>query len=126
MFILFLSGCSALSSGNAVTEASQFLRLDGDFEAEASIEKGETVALDMRKPEKSGYAVVGASFDPKMLALVNYLVYDDEGQGRVQYMFQALVNGTSDVLVKMEPKVGGETEVFKRVTVHVGEDDSFF
>ena len=125
-FVLFLSGCSVLSSENGVTSPSQFVQLNEVFEAKTSISKGETVALDLRTPKKSGYRLVGASFDPEMLTLVNYLLYEDDERERVQYVFEALADGVSDVLIKMEPVEGGPTEIFKQVTIHVGEDDSFF
>lgn len=105
---------------------NETLSLDGEFEFSEVIEKGEIIALDMRVPVKSGYKIIGTSFDPGILSLVHFLTYDDDGEPRVQYMFKALADGTTDVLVKMQPVAGGDTEIYKRTTINVGEDDSLF
>lgn len=126
IFVLFLHGCFASSDVNGGFDPGETLWLDDDFSEALSIEKDETFALDVRVPEKKGYRLVGASFDPTMLRLEHYLTYDDDGEPRARYIFTALGNGTSDVLVKMEPVSGGDPEVYRMVSVNVSEDDGLF
>lgn len=126
MFVLLAVGCGASLNGEGGVEPTDTLFLDDDFEFSATIEKGEVLAIDMREPIQSGFTIIGASFDPEVLSLVNYLKYKDDGKLRAQYMFQALVDGTTDVLVKMEPVGGGDVNMYKRVTINVGESDSLF
>ena len=125
MFILFMWGCGASFDADGGVEPTETLVVDGGFEFAETIEKGEILALDMRVPVKSGYVVVGASFDPEVLRLEHFLTYDD-GEPRARYLFMALANGTSDILVKMQPVGGGQVELYKRVTVNVGDNDTLF
>jgi len=96
--------------------------LDGEFEYVEKIEKGKVIAFDMNTPAASGFQVIGASFDPDILKLEGFLEYERDGKERVQYDFRARENGSTDVLIKMKPRVGGGAEVYKRITVFVGED----
>lgn len=120
--ILLLCGCGVFSSDTSGLEPNETLTLDDDFEMAATIGKGELISLDMREPVKSGYVIVGTSFDPEVLSLVHYLQYDDDGDRRVQYIFKAAGDGGTDVLIKMEPSGGGQIEIYKRVTVNIGDD----
>ncbi len=126
VFILFLTGCGASLSGDVGIEPTEILELDGEFQGETSIGKDEVVALDMRIPKKSGYKLVGASFNPEIMRMVHYLVYEDDGQPRAQYMFQAVADGTTTVLIKMQPEVGGDVEIYKQITINIGKGDGFF
>lgn len=125
IFILFMGGCGVFSSDLAGLEPNETLTLDDEFEMAATIGKEEIIALDMREPVKSGYEIIGTSFDPEVLELVHYLRYDDDGERRVVYMFKAGNDGGTDVLIKMKPSAGGRTEVYKRVTVNIGDDSLF-
>lgn len=125
-FILSLAGCGASLSGDGGVEPTEVLDLDGQYESKVSIEKEEIVALDVRIPKKSGYDLVGASFDPEVLQLVHYLTYEDDGQPRAQYMFQAMEDGGTTVLIKMQPLGGGNVEVYKQVVVTIGTDRGLF
>jgi len=126
IFILFLVGCGASYSVDTGVEPTEMLVLDGDFEFSETIEKGEVIALDMRLPIKSGYVIIGASFDPEILKLEHYIEYTGDEEPRARYMFTALADGMSDVLVKMQPKGGGDVEVFKRISINIGEKNSLF
>ena len=126
LFVLLLSGCGATLSGDSGIEPTEILDLDDEAEAKITIDKTEVVALDMRVPKKSGYKLVGASFDPEILQMVHYLEYDDDGQPRTQYMFQAVAKGSTTVLVKMQPEGGGDVEVYKQITVNVGQNNGLF
>lgn len=122
MFILFLGGCGALSNDMDGISPDKTAVLDGEFEYVEKIEKGKVIAFDMNTPVSSGFQVIGASFDPDILKLEGFLEYERDGKERVQYDFRARKNGSTDVLIKMKPRVGGGAEVYKRITVFVGED----
>lgn len=124
--ILSVSGCGASLGVQSGVEPTETLDLDGEFEFSVALEKGDVLGLDMRRPVKSGYRIVGASFDPSLFRLEHYLEYGDDGEARAQYVFTLLADCASDVLIKMEPVGGGNTEIYKRVTIFVGEDDGLF
>ena len=127
IIVLFAMGCGASFSSDSGFEPSEVVDMDGEFELSVKIEKEDVLGVDMREPFKGGYKVVGASFDPDILSMVHFLRYDDDGERRVQYMFKPEADGTTDVLFKMEPLGGsGSTEIYKRVTVNVGDDSSIF
>lgn len=126
MVVLVLAGCGASLGVESGVEPTETLVLDDDFELAMTVQKGDIVGLDMRVPSKAGYRIVGASFDPALFRLEHFLEYVDDGERRAQYMFKALANGSTDVLVKMEPKDGGAMEIYKRITINVGKDDSLF
>ncbi|WP_319467462.1 hypothetical protein [uncultured Pseudodesulfovibrio sp.] len=117
--VLLMAGCGVFSSVSGELEPSETLNLDEQFEFSEVLENRENIALDMRVPIKSGYEIVGASFDPDMLRLDNFFEYDDDGQRRVKYIYTAIAIGSSDVLVKMQPVGGGNIEIYKRVTISV-------
>jgi len=120
--VLLMAGCGVFSSVDGELEPSEILSLDGQFEFSEVLEYRENIALDVRVPVKSGYEIVGASFDPDMLRLDNFFEYDDGGERRVKYIFTAIAAGASDVLVKMQPVGGGDIEIYKRVTISVDKD----
>lgn len=124
--ILLSMGCGVFSSVESGVEPTEVLILDGGYEFAETIEKGEILALDMREPVKSGYEIIGASFDPAVLNLVQFLNIQSEKGPRVQYMFKAMADGMTDVLIKMKPTSGGDAEVYKRISVNVGNDDRLF
>ncbi len=123
IFILFSVGCAASYVGQGGVEPTETLTMDGEFERAMTIEKMDILGVDMPTPFKGGCKIVGVSFDPAILFLVHFLRYDVEGLPRVQYMFQPVSDGTTDVLFKMEPLGGGDVEVYKRVTINVGKGD---
>ncbi len=126
IFIHFFAGCGIFSGSTAGVEPTKTLDLDDGFDHSESVEKRDVLGLDMRIPEKSGYRVIGASFDPSMFQLERFLKYVEDGQPRAQYLFIVLADGTSDILIKMEPVEGGSVEIYKRVTVNVGEGGGLF
>lgn len=126
MVILFVAGCGASSALDGGFDPTDTLMLDGDYESNISIEKGDTLALDVLIPLAKGYKIVGASFDPSMLRLEHYLEYDDDGATRARYMFTALMDGASDILIKMEPLSGGDVDIYKQISVKIGGDSGLF
>ncbi|QJB58082.1 hypothetical protein [Pseudodesulfovibrio sp. zrk46] len=124
--LLFTLGCGAFSSSESGMEPTKTVELEENFELSVKIEKEGLLGVEMPDPVKSGYKLTGASFDPKILGLVNYLEFDNDGQRWVQYMFKPVDDGTSDILFKMAPISGGDAEIYKRLTVNVGKDDTFF
>jgi len=126
IIVLFALGCGASFSNEGGIEPTETLDLDNEFEVSVKIEKEDVLGVDLREPFKSGYKLIGASFDPEILSMVHFLQYVDDGEQRVQYMFQPHADGTTDILFKMEPISGGDVEVYKRVTVNVGNKGSLF
>jgi hypothetical protein len=116
--VLLMVGCGVFSGDKDGLAPTEILVLDSDFELSATIVKGDVLALDMPIPVKSGHEIVGASFDPAVLRLEQYLEYADDGR-RARYLFTAIESGTVDILIKMEPAGGGAVEIYKRVTVNV-------
>jgi len=126
MIVLFVVGCGASSNVDGGFEPAETLVLDGVYESRVSVEKGEMIALDILVPFKKGYRIVGVSFDPDMLRLEHYLEYEGDGMTRARYVYAVLMDGTSDLLVKMEPLAGGNVEIYKQVTVKVGGETGLF
>ncbi|QGY40857.1 hypothetical protein GM415_12205 [Pseudodesulfovibrio cashew] len=126
MFILLTAGCGVFSGGGSGVEPSQTLALDDGFEFSVRIEKGKLLGLDMPLPNKGGYRITGASFDPSILGLVNFQESRDGGEPRLLYVFKTLQNGTTEVLFKMEKPGDGHEEIYKRATVNVGEKKGLF
>ncbi|WP_155932586.1 hypothetical protein [Pseudodesulfovibrio alkaliphilus] len=81
------------------------------------------LALDLPKPLRSGHTLVGASFDPTVLRLERYLERDG---GSARYLFTGMENGMTDVLIKMQPREGGDVVVYKRVSITVGGRSGLF
>ena len=124
--VLFLCGCGASSALDGGFDPAEILMLDNDYESSISINKGEMFALDMLIPFAKGYRIIGASFDPIMFRLEHYLEYEDDGATRARYMFLALEDGASDVLIKMQPLSGGDVNIYKQVSIKIGRNNSFF
>lgn len=125
MVVLLLAGCGVFyGEGGGVdgtVEPDEVIFLDDDFELTESVSKGDTLGIDMPVPVKNGKIIVGASFDPALLRLDHFLEYAEDGQPRVQYLFLTMEVGATDVLVKMQPGAGGDTEIYKRITVSIEE-----
>jgi hypothetical protein len=116
--VLLMAGCGVFSGAKDGLAPTELLVLDSDFELSATIAKGDVLGLDMPIPVKSGHEIVGASFDPAVLRLEQYIEYIEDGR-RARYLFTARESGTVDILIKMEPAGGGPVEIYKRVTVNV-------
>ena len=125
IFLLFMVSCGASLGVESGVEPTEVLYLDGEYGVAITMEKGEILALDMRVPIKSGYTIVGASFDPIVLKLEHFLEYKDGDEPRAQYMFTLLTDGTTDILVKMQPLTGGDSVVYKSITVNICEYELF-
>lgn len=126
IFILVLAGCFGGPSVESGIELEELVELNGEEIAEVFVEKGETFGMDMRDPSNEGGMILGASFDPTMLRMERYLAYEDDGLSRVQYIFTAIADGASEVVVKMKKTNSSVTEVYKRVIVKVGDDSGLF
>lgn len=126
IFILFVAACSEYSGVNGGLDPDATLFLDGDYLFELSIEKGEVFALDVLIPLQKGHDLVGASFDPDVCRLEHYLQYDEDGAPRARYIFTTLEKGASDVLIKMAPIQGGDVEIYKQVSLRIGDDNGLF
>lgn len=123
--VLFCAGCGASYSMQDGVEPNIILNFDDGFEMSETIEKDEYVALTMRSPEKKGHMIIGASFDPDILSLVRFHDYEEDGEERKAYLFRAVQNGLTDVVVKMRSEATGITEVYKRARIKVGERSGF-
>ncbi|WP_285905411.1 hypothetical protein [Pseudodesulfovibrio pelocollis] len=123
MFILLAAGCGASYDPATGLAPTRILDLRDGFDFSVTVEKNEVLALDLRMPARSGHSLVGASFDPAVLRLDRYLERDG---GNARYLFTAMENGLTDVLIKMEPEGGGDAEVYKRVSVTVGKRSTLF
>ncbi|WP_129586462.1 hypothetical protein [Pseudodesulfovibrio hydrargyri] len=99
--------------------------LDDEYNAALSVDKDQVFALDMLRPAAKGYRITGAAFDPAMLRMERYLEYDD-GEPRARYLFTALQEGVSDVLIRMVPVAGGDVTTYRQVTVTVGSGGGWF
>ncbi|CCH47277.1 hypothetical protein [Pseudodesulfovibrio piezophilus] len=126
IFILFFVGCGVFYSDEDGVDSMKTLFLDDGFEFVVNIEKGESHAVDMPEPKTAGYVIVGASFDPHLLKLIHYTKYEKQDETRVQYAFKALADGSSDILVKMVPVKGGDSVLYKRISINVGDKRSVF
>lgn len=125
-FILALSACSGVSSVNGGLSPVETIVLDDEYNAALSVDKNEVFALDLLRPSAKGYRITGAAFDPEMVRMERYLEYDDDGEPRARYMFTALQEGVSDVLVRMVPVAGGDVTTYRQVTVTIGSGGGWF
>ncbi|EGB14019.1 hypothetical protein DND132_0804 [Pseudodesulfovibrio mercurii] len=100
--------------------------MDDGYATALSVEKDDVFALDVLRPTAKGYRITGAAFDPEMLRMERYLEYDDDGEPRARYLFTALAEGATDVLIRMSPEAGGEVDVYRQVTVTIGKGRGFF
>ncbi|MGE4421153.1 MAG: hypothetical protein AB7D39_02545 [Pseudodesulfovibrio sp.] len=90
------------------------------------MEKNQVFAMDVLRPTAKGYYITGAAFDPEMLRMERYLEYDDDGEPRARYLFTALQEGSTDVLVRMTPVAGGDVVTYRQVTVTIGSGGGLF
>ncbi|MCJ2164179.1 hypothetical protein [Pseudodesulfovibrio sp. S3] len=119
IFVLFVGGCAGSFSEDGGLEPVETIVLDDDFAAQISVARADVFALDMINPVHKGHRISGAFFDPSMLRMERFIEYDNEGELRARYLFSALADGSSDVLIKMVPVSGGDQVVFKQVSVSV-------
>lgn len=126
MIVLAFLGCSAGSSVETGISPSTTLTLDEQYETIVHASRGDVLAFDMAVPVDKGYVLSGASFDPNMLRMERYVEYQDSGTPRAHYLFTVLTEGASDVLVKMAPVAGGESEIYRQVTVTTAKSDGWF
>ncbi|OIQ51866.1 hypothetical protein BerOc1_00330 [Pseudodesulfovibrio hydrargyri] len=124
-FVLVLSACSGTSSVDGGLSPVETIVLDDEYNAALSVDKDQVFALDMLRPAAKGYRITGAAFDPAMLRMERYLEYDD-GEPRARYLFTALQEGVSDVLIRMVPVAGGDVTTYRQVTVTVGSGGGWF
>jgi len=123
MIVLLIAGCGASYDASTGLSPVRILDLSDGFDFAATIERGEVLALDLNQPVRSGHTLVGASFDPAVLRLERYLERDGAS---ARYLFTGMENGLTDVLIKMEPREGGEAVVYKRISVTVGGRSTLF
>ena len=125
VFVLLLGACSGGSSVNGGLSPAETIVLDDDYGNALKVEKNDVFALDLLRPTAKGYRITGAAFDPEMLRMERYLEYDD-GEPRARYLFTALEEGATDVLVRMTPEGGGDAVVYRQVTVTVTVGGGWF
>lgn len=125
-FILVLSACSGSSSVNGGLSPVETIVLDDEYTAALEVEKNQVFAMDVLRPTAKGYYITGAAFDPEMLRMERYLEYDDDGEPRARYLFTALQEGSTDVLVRMTPVAGGDVVTYRQVTVTIGSGGGLF
>jgi hypothetical protein len=125
-FVLVLSACSGSSSVNGGLSPVETIVLDDQYSAALTVEKNEVFALDVLRPEAKGYRITGAAFDPEMLRMERYLEYDDDGEPRARYLFTALQEGATDVLIRMAPAGGGDVTTYRQVGVTIGSGGGWF
>lgn len=125
-FLLLFAGCAGSSSVDGGLNPTETIVLDEDFSAAIAVEKGDVFALDMQSPQTKGYRISGAFFDPDMLRMERFLEYDDDGQARARYLFTAVAEGATDVLIRMTPEGGGDAVIYRQVTVTVGKGKGWF
>jgi hypothetical protein len=125
-FILVLSACSGTSSVNGGLSPAETTVLDEDYSTTLRVEKNDVFALDVLRPTAKGFHITGAAFDPVMLRMERYLEYDDDGEPRARYLFTALQEGVTDVLVRMTPDAGGDAITYRQVTVTIGSGGGWF
>jgi hypothetical protein len=125
-FILTLSACSGASSVDGGLSPVETIVLDTEYSAVLSVDKNKVFALDLLRPSAKGYRITGAAFDPMMLRMERYLEYDDDGEPRARYLFTALQEGVTDVLVRMVPVAGGDVTTYRQVSVTIGSGGGWF
>ncbi|WFS61246.1 hypothetical protein LF599_11230 [Pseudodesulfovibrio thermohalotolerans] len=124
-FVLFLFGCSGFSSVDGGISPVETIVLDDEYGAAVNVEKNDVFALDVSRPSSKGYRISGAAFDPEMLRMERYFEYDDDSGPRARYLFSALEEGATDVLIRMTPEAGGETVVYRQVAVSIGSGNAW-
>jgi len=126
IFILALSACAGSSSVNGGLSPVETIVLDDEYSAALSVGKNEVFALDVLSPAAKGYRITGAAFDPVMLRMERFLEYDDDGEPRARYLFTAMQEGVSDVLVRMVSVDGGDVITYRQATVTIGSGGGWF
>ncbi|WP_319543632.1 hypothetical protein [uncultured Pseudodesulfovibrio sp.] len=126
VFFFMLAGCFGSSSLETGLSPAEHIEIDDDYSTEVTLERGDVLAVDMLNPLGKGYRISGASFDPSMLRMERFFEYTEDGESRARYLFTALMDGSSDILIKMKPLQGGTEEVYRQVTVGTGENDGLF
>ncbi|WP_428588335.1 hypothetical protein [Pseudodesulfovibrio sp.] len=121
-----MSACSGSSSVNGGLSPVETIVLDDEYTAALEVEKNQVFAMDVLRPTAKGYYITGAAFDPEMLRMERYLEYDDDGEPRARYLFTALQEGSTDVLVRMTPVAGGDVVTYRQVTVTIGSGGGLF
>jgi len=122
IIIFVLPGCGLFTGEIGGISPDKVIILDDVYDPSVTIGKGEYIAVDMYEPSASNYRIVGAFFDPTMLDLVSYVRQEEQTPQRVQYLFKTLENGSTTILIKMEPISGGTVEVYKSVSVNVSKN----
>lgn len=125
-FVLVLCSCSGSSSVNGGLSPVETIVLDDEYSAVLQVEKNQVFAMDVLRPTAKGYYITGAAFDPEMLRMERYLEYAEGGEPRARYLFTALQEGATDVLVRMAPVAGGDVITYRQVTVTVGSGSGWF
>jgi len=121
-----LAGCFGSSSVETGLNPAELIEIDDDYSTEVQLERGEVLAVDMPNPLAKGYRISGASFDPSMLRMERFLEYTEDGESRARYLFTVLMDGSSDILIKIKPLQDGTEDVYRQVTVGTGESDGLF
>lgn len=122
VIILIVAGCFGGYSGDAGLDVSDVVPLDDEIQVEITVENGDVFGLDMPDPSAKGHAVTGASFDPALLRVERYLEYDDDGEPRLRYLFTAIGDGTTQVVIKMRTS-GGMSGIYRTAKVVIGEEE---
>jgi hypothetical protein len=126
LFILVLNGCAGSSSVDGGLSPVETIVLDDEYNATLDVNKDAVFALDLLRPTAKGRRITGAVFDPEMVRMERYLEYDDDGEPRARYLFTALQEGVSDVLIRMVPVAGGDVSTYRQVTVTIGSGGGWF
>lgn len=124
--VFMLTACFSSSSIETGLNPAELIEIDDDYSTEILLERGEVLAVDMPNPLAKGYRISGASFDPSMVRMERFLEYSEDGDSRARYLFTVLMDGSSDILIKMEPLQGGTEEVYRQITVSTGESKGLF
>nr|WP_321257617.1 hypothetical protein [uncultured Pseudodesulfovibrio sp.] len=124
--LFVLTACFSSSSVETGLNPAELIEIDDDYSTNVTLERGEVLAIDMPNPLVKGYTISGASFDPSMVRMERFLEYSEDGESRARYLFTLLMEGSSDILIKMEPLQGGTEEVYRQITVGTGENEGLF
>ncbi|BDQ36620.1 hypothetical protein SYK_09800 [Pseudodesulfovibrio nedwellii] len=124
--LFMLTACFGSSSVETGLNPAELIEIDDDYSTVVTLERGEILAVDMPNPLVKGYRISGASFDPSMLRMERFLEYSEDDENRARYLFTVLMDGSSDILIKMKPLQGGTEEVYRQVTIGTGESEGLF